>query len=61
MTTEKITISQWLKKNKMSVVSLAKLLQCSPQSIHNWKAGKTEPYHLFKTKLMRITHNEVQI
>lgn len=58
---EKITIKEWLKRNKMSVVSLAKLLNCAPQSIHNWKAGKSSPHHLFKKKLMNVTRNEVHI
>jgi hypothetical protein len=58
---DKLTIGQWLKQNKMSVVSLAKLLHCTPQSIHNWKAGKSYPHHLFIKKLMNITRNEVEL
>ena len=58
---EKLTIKEWLKKNKMTVTSLAKLLNCTPQSIHNWKAGKMKPHHLYMQKLMKITHNEVKL
>lgn len=58
---EKLTIKEWLTKNKMTVTSLAKLLDCAPQSVHNWKAGKSEPHHLFKKKLLSITRNEVAI
>lgn len=61
MQPEKLTLNEWLIKYKMSASCLAILLDCTEQTVHNWKNEKFRPHNLFRKKLKQITRDEVKI
>lgn len=58
---KKLTLRQWMKKNKMSVSQLCRLIGCCETTVLHWKNGKFIPHKLHKFLIKKITNGEVEI